>query len=230
MTTKRQIKDLVQPLLERNPDLVLVGRQRLWLREIGSVGRMILVDRTGNPDCCVVDWFMPMFFMPEVSSWENLGRCHDRLFRSKNSGGGQGWYWSDPTMPADFITRVEADVIALLRPLDTVRKRLAFTRTRPQFQVYLGSHWHLIATIVAGELDAARAMWAKSRAFYRPGRVMDEPHHQLEYDRLCLIDEPLMADDRAGLAALLHRWEAENIVGSPLEPYWIKETLPLEEG
>jgi len=133
-------------------------------------------------------------------------------------------------MAADFVTRVEADVIPLLRPLDTVRKRLDFVRTRPQFQGYLASTWHLIAAIAAGDLDAARAIWAKTDGWYRPGRIMDEPYHQLEYDRLCLIDEPLMADDRAGLAALLHRWEAENIVGSPLEPYWVAERFPLEDG
>lgn len=230
MTTKQQIKELVQPLLERNADLVLVGHQRVWLRDVGSVGRMIRIDRTSRAHCCIVDWRIPMFFMPEAYSWECLGRCHDRLFRSESSGGGQGWYWSDPTMAADFVTRVEADVIPLLRPLDTVRKRLDFVRTRPQFQGYLHPDWHLIAAIAAGDLDAARTIWAKMGEFYRPGRIMDEPYRQLEYDRLCLIDEPLMADDREGLAALLHRWEAEAIVGSPLEPHWVAERFPLEDG
>lgn len=86
-----------------------------------------------------------------------------------------------------------------------------------------------MTAIALGELDAARAIWAKTDGFYRPGRIMDEPYRQLEYDRLCEIDEPLMAGDRAGLAALLHRWEAENIVGSPLEPYWVAERFPLED-
>lgn len=73
-------------------------------------------------------------------------------------------------------------------------------------------------------------MWAKTDGYYRPDRILDEARRQPMYDRLCLIGEPLMADDRAGLAALLHRWEAENIVGSPLEPYWVAERFPLENG
>lgn len=230
MTTKRQIKELVRPLLERNPDIVLVGHQTLFFRPVGSVGRLVLIDRTGNADCCSVNWFLSEFFMPSAYSWDRLGRCHDLICRSAGFEGGQGWYWSDPTIYTDIVTRVEADALATLRPLRTARECLEFARTRRATIGYLDTHWHLFAHIALGELDAARAMWAKSRGFYRPGRIMDEPFHQLEYDRLCLIDAPLMADDRAGLAALLHRWEAENIVGSPLEPYWVVERLPLEVG
>lgn len=230
MTTKRQIKSLVQPLLERNPDLVLVGNQTLWFRPVGSVGRVIRIDRTSDADQCVADWFLTEFFMPGVRTWETYGRCGDRIGRSDGFKGGWYWSWSDPTMQADFITRVEADALDRLRPFDTVDKCLNFTRARPETFIRLDSHWYLFAHIALGELDAARAMWTKSREYYRPGRIMDEPFHQLEYDRLCLIDAPLMADDRAGLAALLHRWEAENIVGSPLEPHWVKKPLPLEVG
>jgi len=133
-------------------------------------------------------------------------------------------------MQADFIARVEADALDRLRPLDTASKCLNFARARPETFIRLDSHWYLMTAIALGELDVARAIWAKTNGFYRPGRIMDEPFHQLEYDRLCLIGEPLMADDRAGLAALLHRWEAENIVGSPLEPHWVAERFPLEDG
>ncbi|WP_156647599.1 hypothetical protein [Methylobacterium sp. Leaf87] len=230
MTTKRQIKSLVQPLLERNPDLVLVGHQTLWLRPVGSVGRLVLIDRTSDPDWCVVRWHLSEFFMPSTWSWEGLGRCSDRIWRSAGFAGGQGWFWSDPTMYADFVTRVEADAIATLRPLDTTRKCLNFARTRPATIGHLHPYWHLITAIALGELDAARAMWAKTDGYYRPDRILDEARRQPMYDRLCLIGEPLMADDRAGLAALLHRWEAENIVGSPLEPYWVAERFPLENG
>ncbi|MCJ2082868.1 hypothetical protein [Methylobacterium sp. J-090] len=229
MTTKQQIKDLVRPLLERNSDLTIIGRDTLWLRPVGSVGRLVLIDRTSRAECCRVSWYLSEFFMPSAYSWDRLGRCNDLISRSAGFEGGQGWYWSDPTIYTDIVTRVEADALATLRPLRTARACLEFARTRRATIGYLDAHWHLFAHIALGELDAARAMWAKSRGFYRPGRIMDEPIHQLEYDRFCLIDVPLMADDRAGLAVLLHRWEAENIVGSPLEPHWVKELLPLEE-
>jgi hypothetical protein len=197
---------------------------------VGSVGRVILIDRTSDADQCVASWFMTEFFMPSVRRWETFGRCDDRIGRSAGFKGGWYWSWSDPTMRADFITRVEADALERLRPLNTVSKCLNFARTRPETFIRLDSHWYLFAAIALGELDAAREIWAKTEGYYRLGRVLDEPCDQLIYDRLCLIDEPLMADDRAGLAALLHRWEAEAIVGSPLEPHWVAERFPLEEG
>ena len=44
-----------------------------------------------------------------------------------------------------------------------------------------------------------------------------------------MLDEPLMADDRAALAAILKGWATENVKGSPLEPYWEPGLLPIED-
>lgn len=227
MTTARQIRDLVHSLLERNTDVIHVGGNFLWLRPIGLVGRQILIDRTGRAICFAVRWHLTEFFMPNNSTWDSLGRCKERIARSEGFYGGTGWYWTDPTIKDDFITRVEADAIAVLRPLDTTRKCLEFARTHLPSDGYLGPKWHLIAAIALGELDRAREIWAEMGSYYRRG-IPSEWDHAPTFPRYRLLDEPLLADDRAALAAILNGWAAENIKGSPLEPYWEPTPLPLE--
>lgn len=228
MTTARQIKELVRPLLEKHADLVLVDRNTLWVCPVGSVGRLILIDRTACSSRCVVRWHLTEFFAPETYSWTDLGRCNERIWRSQGFGGGQGWFWSDPTIYEDFITRVEADAISILQPLDTTRKCLEFARTYLPSVGFLGRDWHLIAAIALGELDEAREMWAGMGGYYRRGTPV-EWDHAPTFHRYRMLDKPLMADDRAALAAILKSWAAENVKGSPLEPYWEPGSLPIEE-
>ncbi|CAA2140953.1 hypothetical protein [Methylobacterium bullatum] len=229
MTTIKKIKGLAKSLLDRNTDLVAAGRNSFWLLPVGPVGRLIHLDRTSNPAYCVAGWYLVEFFMPGVRSSSSLGRCSGRIARSEGFEGGQGWFWSDPTIYDDFVTRVEEDALAILRPLDTTRGCLDFARTRPATVGRLGLDWHLVSCIALGELDEARAIWSKMGKQYRKGAVMEDAHWQLINDRTCLIGEPLMANDRAALATLLHRWEAETIVGSPLEPFWRPSPFPLED-
>lgn len=41
MTTKQRTKGLYALLLQANPDLVPAGRNRVWLKPVGPVGRLI---------------------------------------------------------------------------------------------------------------------------------------------------------------------------------------------
>jgi hypothetical protein len=43
------------------------------------------------------------------------------------------------------------------------------------------------------------------------------------------VAEPLLAGDRAALATILHGWEADNIRGTKIEPYWEPTPFPLED-
>lgn len=167
--------------------------------------------------------------MPEARRWSDLGRCSDRIARSKGFEGGHGWFWSDPTIYDDFATRVEEDALAILRPLDKTRKCLDFARPRPATVGRLGLDWHLVSCSALGELDEARTIWSKIGKHYRKWAVMEDAHWQPIIDRTCLIGEPLVADDRVALAALLHHWGAETLIGSPLEPFWRPSLFPLEE-
>ncbi|NEU12428.1 hypothetical protein G3T14_09805 [Methylobacterium sp. BTF04] len=228
MTTARQIKGLSAPLLARNPDLVDSGRKTLWLAPIDHVGRKILIDRTSNPDCCVVSWHVVELFMPDARSWYGLGRCGGDVSRSEHFPGGRGWYWSDPTIYEDFVDRVEADALPLLRSLDTTRKCLEFQRSDPQRSGYLNHHWHLGACIALGEIERAQELWSELRRSDVAERTYENPAEQFVEMRLRALERPLRSGDREALCALLAQWEAEILVGSPVEPYWLRTAFPLE--
>ncbi len=229
MTTVRQVKGLLAPLLERNPDLVAVGRNRVWLRPVGHIGRSVFVDRTSDPNCCFVSWHVTEFFMPQTPSWFSLGRCGDRIIRSMRFSGGQGWFWSDPTIYQDFIDRVEAEALTPFRSLDTTRKCLEFKRSHPQRSGYLNLEWHVAASIALGEIEAAQEIWSRMRRRYIEEEPSASLSEQQTYRRFRELDRPLRAGDREALCALLAQWEAENIVGTPLEPYWRRSAFPLED-
>jgi hypothetical protein len=227
MTTKQQIKGLFAPLLQANTDLVAAGRNRAWLKPVGPVGRLIFVDRISNPAVCVVSWYLVTFFMPDTQSWQDLGRCGDRIARSHRFPGGHGWLWSDPTIHEDFVHQVETVALSALRPLDTGRKCLEFARKHPDRKDFLDQDWHLAACIALDEIERAQEIWAEMRPFYFGDYVPENVFRQQMHNRLRLLDQPLREGNRDALFTILRRWEAETIVGSPLEPYWSPGQYPL---
>jgi hypothetical protein len=227
MTTARQIKELSAPLLARNPDLVAAGKNSLWLTPIDHVGRLILMDRTSDADSCAISWHIVEYFMPGTTSWSSLGRCSDRVGRSKHFPGGWGWIWSDPTIYADFVDRIEGEVLPLFRSLDTTRKCLEFQRGDPQRSGYLDQYWHLGACLALCEVERARELLSRLTAHSVGGPAAENPAEQRVFDRLRALEQPLRSGDRSALCTLLAQWEAETLVGSPLEPHWQRNAFPL---
>ncbi|KQP42652.1 hypothetical protein ASF49_02105 [Methylobacterium sp. Leaf104] len=228
MTTSRQIKVLTAPLLARNPDLAHARRNILWLTPIDHVGRLILIDRTSHPDSFVVSWHIVQFFMPGTTSWFSLGRCGDRIARSKHFLGGLSWNWSDRTIYQDFVVRVEADILPLFRSLDTTRKCLEFQRGDPHRNGFLDHYWHLGACLALGEIEKAQALFSPLRAYRVGGPPAENAAEQRVFERLRALEQPLRSGDRAALCALLAQWEAENLIGSPLERYWLRTAFSVE--
>lgn len=227
MTTARQIKALVAPLLERNPDLVLADHCTLRFQPTGHVAREIFIDRTSVPDLFKLHWFLSEPFDPANRRGEAYGRCSSAIDRSEPRV--RGWVWSDPTMAEDFVISCEREAIPVPRPLDTDRKRLEFARDRPESQPYYPPEWRLVNAIALGNLDDARAIWTGIAAYYAAGHVFANPNFQLPYDRIRRVGEPLMADDRRALIDLLYAWETENTVGNKRASLRTPGPFPIEE-
>ncbi len=127
------------------------------------------------------------------------------------------------------------EVIAVLE--DVALPKLAFYGT-PEGYATLPPRPHqirdephedrMIVHIAAGDLDAARRIWHEQQPWHAgksfpPG---SRPHQwQVQ---LAAVAEPLMAGDRPALAKILHAWEAANVRGTELEPYWEPTPFPLE--
>ncbi|WP_336485392.1 hypothetical protein [Methylobacterium nigriterrae] len=229
MTTARQIRKLVRPLLERHPDLVLLDHA-IWLLPLGQVARKISIERSSMARYFTLKWRLMELFGPKSIPGYTLGLCFSQVPRSRqfwDEIGGGTWVWSDPTMAEDFVVRVEEVMLPLLRSLDTTEKALTFMKAHDESSDFRGWPWNMAAAVALGDLETARRIWLDT-ARHQLGPDAPPPGSRNPWDRYRELGAPLLADDRDALARILHRWEAENVRGTALEPYWQPTPFPLE--
>lgn len=231
MTTARQIKKLTRPLIERHADLALVDGRMVWLKPVAHVAREIWIDRTGRASSFKLKWYLTPIFIPEVTPASSGGWCWDFISRPLRPGvrGPGDWNWIDPAVPEDFVRQVEAEALPILRPVDTLEAYVAFARAHREAAMSTGRRWPLVMEIALGNLEAARAWWDKAVL----GFSMDVPDltrsDRFVRGRYNELGPPLLDGDRAALAAILHRWERENVTGTAAEPIWTPTPFPIEK-
>lgn len=223
MTTAAQVKKMVRPLLERNGDLALVGRW-IYVKPVHHFARAILVDRTSSAD----------HFSPQ---WAVVHLFRARRFFPLNWGGllsdfRQGHWWSvknDPNVADALVRSIEQQALPWLRTMSTLELYLAFvSQNLFRHHLYDKSTSEIIVHVACGYVNAARKIWEK----HREGWSIDKSHYdgedRAEFQRLRELGACLDADDRAGLAHLLHAWEAETVKNFKIEHLWEPTPFPLE--
>jgi hypothetical protein len=219
MTTIAQVKQVVQPLLQRNPDLVLVGR-RVFITPIRHILRGITLMRSIDPKLFIPAWAVVFLFEPSDSLSLNWG---EGIYKVT-------WDVTNPDLPAKMCEAIEEQALPLLRPIETIDDFVGFA-TKERFRdTYLDLYEHrkIFVDIARGDLDSARSICeymatehAKRR--YLPLK-MDEEYNRIT-NELC----PLVAkNDRAGLARLLHKYEEGSVRAMKLEKYWEPTPFPIE--
>lgn len=246
MTTARQIRALTRPLIERHPDLTLV-KHMLWLTPATHVLRQIWIHRYSDPNTFRLNWTIAPTFLPTDDMTETGGRCGPLqiLRHSLADGEVHLWQWDDPTMAGDFVHEVECRLLPLLRPLETLEVCYPFVEAQSGGPWGRWSAERLAFHAAFGDLAAARAAWemadaacraADQRARAAPKKAKWGDFHMSLVEgsdprlpeRIREIGPPLMDDDRAAVAAVLHRWERENVAGTAVEPFWTPTPFPLE--
>lgn len=219
MTTVAQVKQVVQPLLRRNPDLALVGRCVL-IKPVRHILRGINLMRSIAPNLFIPAWAVIFVFEPSDGLSLNWGK---RIYKVT-------WDVTNPDLPEKMCEAIEEQALPLLRPIKTIDDFVGFA-TKERFRdTYLDLYEHrkIFVDIARGNFDSARSICdymatehAKRR--YLPLK-MDE-----EYDRITKELCPLIAkNDRAGLARLLHKYEEGSIRAMKLEKYWEPTPFPIE--
>lgn len=247
MTTVPQIKRATRPLLERNPDLTLVGRL-VVITPVHHLLRGVFFGRGTNPVMFDPTWFVNFLFKPGAGVSDRWG---ERLYckrgvpldvnnratlqasieirlaqmqlplrerRYPESWG--GWVAYDPTIATEMCEVIEQQTLPMLRGLGSIDDFIAFASDEARFPwTYLGSNVFNEPFVYAalGDFERARAICKKL-----PTRDSTKP--QIE-DLL-----PRLADgDRQSVAQLLHGWEASSVKRLKLEKYWERTPLPIEE-
>lgn len=229
MTTARQVRQVVRPLLERHEDLTLATSHMLWLTPVTHVTRDIWIYPTRSALHFDLHWTLTPLFLPDVRATAHAGFCWDFIRRPfEPSEAAKAWCWDDPTMPEDLLCGIEK-TLRLLRTLDTLQACRSFTEAHMDYTWGKDFFENLVYDIALGNLNLARCWWQQVEA----SPALHASHHDEFWRtwalRIQSLGEPLMDDDRAALAAILHRLERENVAGTEAEAFWMPSPFPLEE-
>lgn len=229
MTTKRQIKKLLKPFLEKHDDLELVG-QWIYLKPAQHLARAVLIDRTSDADYFKPRWALVNLCHPWDSFHLSWG---EELYRPRNKPG--LWLWSDSSMPNDLYSKIETEALPALRAVETLHQFLDFACNPENF------NWpprllndrrapleKIIVDAAIGDFDAALEGCINLTT---KRNWNQDPEWKREYDAVTKQLFPLLqANDRKGIAKLLHEWEAFTVEQFGITQIWEKTPFPFEEG
>jgi hypothetical protein len=206
MTTVAQVKQVVQPLLQRNPDLTLVGRL-VVMKPVHHILRGVLISRSLDPKSFVPNWSAVFLFEPNA-------RFH--LFWGTRMRG--IWDLGVPDLPEKLADAIEREALPVLRSIITIDDFVGFARGAwtEDLKPYVD--------VARGDLEAAQSMcdfFASLNGCF--GLSQDEFEHIVQ--NLCPL---IAANDRRGLARTLRKYEAESVKRLKLEKFWEPTPFPIE--
>jgi len=220
MTTAAQVKKLVQPLLDQNPDLAWVGRQ-IYLKPVHHFARTILIDRFLDPSGFRPLWAVAHLFDVHDTFPLNWSQ---RLWNPTSST----WLIQDPDVGRLLNETIEVNALPRLREMKSLDDYLAYTPQVGGRNLLVLPTARIIVDVALGNLSEARRIWESQRELWS----VDKPNYREEdkamLRRLRHLCALLESDDRAGLARLLHSWEAETVKNFKIEHLWEPTPFPLE--
>lgn len=220
MTTKKQIKWLLDQLLSRNADLAASG-PFVVVKPLRHVIRTISIDRTSTADCPNFFWSIGHAFNPFTS---RQGICLEQFFLAR----GAPRRWSEPGMAEAFLDAAEQRILPMLRNVVTFADMFS-VEGEPrsyeydfalQYKPYL-MHFHA----ANGRFDEAIEVLESIKDWDRDWKSWRRRDYEYATDELGPL---LLAGDRVGVAALLHRWEADFARKAELDHIYESTPFPLE--
>jgi hypothetical protein len=220
LTTLRQIKGLVAPLIERHSDLVLVGPY-LVTRPVRHVVSAVVLESSSSSDV-----FQPQTTSNDlIAKRDNLGLGTGFLFRGRT---GFLWRWSDPRMPEDFFRLAEGEALPQLRRIRKLQDYYDYAKEVHGIHFPFFWGWRATMNVAMNRLDDARHIlndprWADGSA------VLFNREVEGLGDRLKARGADISRKDKLALVEILHRWEAYSVEKLKLAPIWERTPFPLEE-
>jgi len=137
--------------------------------------------------------------------------------------------WDDPSLQAALFAAIEEQALPQLRTINTLDDFVALASDRKRFSLTAFDGYLLRKVgvdIARGDLAAASA----TCAVLASGRTRwSMPLMRAEFDRITGTLRPLLAaKDQAGMARLLHEWEAYTVDKLKLRDIWEPTPFPLE--
>jgi hypothetical protein len=228
MTTSAQIKKLVQPLLERNPELVISGRF-VFFRQVNHILRGVYIDRYSYKRGFRPFWTIGLLVQPSPNNIYGYALGQEIYPAPLDH-----WYINNPNIEEKFADRIEEIVLPRLKSVQTIEdylnitiKEVYPTVTIEKNPVEKSPVKKIYVDLALGNLEEAENLfemfseqpdyWAKS--FFKEGHFAE----------LMNIVRPMVqAQDKVGIAVKLHEWEAYSVKQLKLEKYWQASPFPIE--
>lgn len=219
MTTAAQVKQVVQPLLDQNPDLALVGRLIL-IKPVRHLLRGVYFARSLDHNAFTPTWLIVPMFRYGAHVIFNWGQeLYNRSYGP--------WDIRKPATPKTMCEEIERTALPLVRSVQTIDDFVGFASEERFGAMRLDNDLFakIVIDIARGDFDTARAICAH---FFR--EIPFKPWYDgKDYAGIMPVLRLLLAaNDRAGLARVLHQWEADSIEACKLEKFWEPTPFPFE--
>lgn len=221
MSTLAEVRRIAKPLLARHDDLAMIGRMIVVLPVRHVLRAVYLGGSSGRGQFRVTRMLLPLFLGRDHLSSDWSEPLHDQQFG----------FWSTlkPGVETALHAIVEAEGLPILRPVQTIADFRAFVWERGfmGFGLRQDALSRSVIEAALGELDAAEASCDEADRGFGRGERLGSARERVE--RITLeLGALITARDRAGIAALLHAWEAETVKNLKLEKVWEPTPFPVE--
>jgi hypothetical protein len=219
MTTVAQVRQVVAPLLQRNSNLALVGRL-IVIKPVHHLLCGVYVDRSLDPLSFVPTWSVILLPDPQ----KDFGFLWGNRVRGRRGT----WQITDPDLSSAMCEAIEQEALAPMRSIKTFDDFISLTSTLrdPRRHLDLYPVERLTVDIARGDLVAAKAICkflktkeGKAEYFYL------KEQYERTMQELCPL---VTANDRQGLATVLHRREAQSVKNLKIEKFWESTPFPIE--
>jgi hypothetical protein len=220
VTTAKQVKQLLAPLLAVHPEMAMIDRVAVTIRPVRHLMYTITIDRTGDAARCRPFWGVSAL-VNELPG-PTLGHG-ERLFRGQPN---PLWKWNDSGLADDLIKAVTGQAMPAFAAVPGLREYFVWTLpegiARQKFPA-----GHVLYLLALGDLDEARAV------LEREPRAAGYWTPRLEQigvrDALMRDGSQLSHQNRSAIARLLREREAKSVANLKLEALWEPTPFPIEQ-
>lgn len=219
MSTTAQVEKLIAPLLRKRRGLGF-ARRKIFFRPIRHILSAVSLDGGNDPAIVAV------------------GTVVVPIFQRDHLHANWGWPVSRPDGWVYRLDQSDAQDLLIHALEFEVLPRLATIQDIPEFEQYIAAHVNshrydvprrVITAAARGDLELALQFSRDLRAkghLDGPGGDAESTRSIARRRTLCDLIE---ADDRAGIIALLHQWEAATAADWGLAQFWQPSPFPIEQ-
>jgi hypothetical protein len=221
MTTKAQVQKLLKPISNKYPSFALHGRS-IIATPVHHVVRYFLMDGFSVPNAFRPRWALIPLCVPSpilhISYSGRIGTVEYGI-----------WDITKLDVQPFLIQQFEETVLPIFNTVQTLHSFKQFLETDPRLDhCCLRPDQSIILESALGNLDAARTIWTSELSKWTERHYLHFDGEPENMRRRQALGACLMADDRAGIAALLHEFEAFTVTSNKLEKIWERTPFPLE--